>query len=84
MKRAKITAPKTIGWSEMCFCLTPLKHEQESVYDYFLTNFETQIIDDYVENNGENNGESFFVFLEINLKNSFDNWNLQLSEKSKL
>ena len=49
MKRAKITATKTIQWSEMCFCPTPLKHEQATVYDHFLTNFETQTIDDYVE-----------------------------------
>ena len=53
MKRAKITAPKTIQWSEMCFCPTPLKHEQVTVYDHFLTNFETQTISDYVEFEGE-------------------------------
>jgi hypothetical protein len=28
MKRAKITAPSTIQWSEICFCPIPLKHEQ--------------------------------------------------------
>jgi hypothetical protein len=60
MKRAKITAPNTIQWSEMCFCSTPLKHEQVTVYNYYLTNFETTIIDDYVEFDGE----SFFTFLE--------------------
>jgi hypothetical protein len=65
MKRAKITAPKTIQWSEMCFCPTPLKHEQVTVYDHFLTNFETQTIDDYVEFEGE----PFFDFLEKQFKN---------------
>jgi hypothetical protein len=59
MKRAKITAPKTIQWSEVCFCPTPLKHEQATVYDSFLTDFETLTIDDYVEFEGE----SFFDFL---------------------
>ena len=64
MKRAKITAPKTIQWSEMCFCPTPLKHEQATVYNHFLTNFETPIIDDYVEFEGE----SFFDYLERQFK----------------
>jgi hypothetical protein len=64
MKRAKITATKTIQWSETCFCPTPLKHEQATVYDHFLTNFETQTIDDYVEFEGE----SFFGFLERQFK----------------
>jgi len=64
MKRAKITATKTIQWSEMCFCPTPLKHEQVTVYNHFLTNFETQTIDDYVEFEGE----SFFDYLERQFK----------------
>ena len=64
MKRAKIFAPKTIRWSEMCFCPTPLKHERTTVYDKFLINFETQIRDDYVEFEGE----SFFSFLEKQFK----------------
>ncbi len=64
MKRAKIIAPKTIQWSEMCFCSTPLKHEQATVYNYFLTDLETQTIDDYVEFDGE----SFFDFLERQFK----------------
>ena len=64
MKRAKITAPKTIQWSEMCFCSTPLQHEQTTVYDHYLTNFETTVIDDYVEFDGE----SFFTFLQRNSK----------------
>ena len=64
MKRAKITAPKIIQWSEMCFCPTPLKHERETIYNHFLTDFETQTIDDYVEFDGE----SFFDFLERQFK----------------
>jgi hypothetical protein len=64
MKRAKITAPKIIQWSEMCFCPTPLKHEQATVYNHFLTDLKTQTIDDYVEFDGE----SFFDFLERQFK----------------
>ena len=64
MKRAKITAPKMIQWSEMCFCLTPLKHERETIYNNFLTDLETKTIDDYVEFDGE----SFFDFLEKQFK----------------
>ena len=64
MKRAKITAPKMIQWSEMCFCPTPLKHERETIYNNFLTDLETKTIADYVEFNGE----SFFDFLEKQFK----------------
>jgi len=64
MKRAKITAPKIIQWSEMCFCPTPLKHERETVYNHFLTDLETKTIDDNVEFVGE----SFFDFLERQFK----------------
>jgi len=52
MKRAKITKPNVIQWSEMCFCSTPLKHERETVYNNFLTDLETNAIDDYVEYEG--------------------------------
>ncbi len=52
MKRAKITAPNVIQWSGMCFCSTPLKHERETVYNNFLTDMDTKVIDDYVEYEG--------------------------------
>ena len=64
MKRAKITAPKTIQWSEMCFCPTPLKHERETIYNHFLSDLETQTIDGYTKFDGE----SFFDFLERQFK----------------
>jgi len=53
MKRAKITAPNAIQWSEMCFCSPPLKHERETVYNQFLEDIETKVIDEYVEYEGE-------------------------------
>jgi len=65
MKRAKKTEPNTIQWSEKCFCPTPLKHERETIYNHFLTNMETKVIDDYVEYEGE----LFFQFLEKQFKN---------------
>jgi len=65
MNRAKITEPNTIQWSEMCFCPTPLKHERETIYNHFLTNMETKIIDDYAEFDGQ----LFFEFLEKQFKN---------------
>jgi len=60
MKRAKITQPNTIQWSEMCFCSPPLKHERETIYNNFLTDMTTKIIDDYEEYDGE----LFMGFLE--------------------
>ena len=53
MKRAKIIEPNIIQWSEMCFCSPPLKHERETVYNQFLENIETKVIDEYVEYEGE-------------------------------
>ena len=59
MKRAKITEPNLIQWSEMCLCPTPLKHERETVYNHFLTDMETEIVADYMEFEGE----SFMDFI---------------------
>jgi len=53
MKRAKITEPNVIQWSEMCLCPSLLKHERETVYNHFLTDMETKVIDDYAEYEGE-------------------------------
>ncbi|MFB3096238.1 MAG: hypothetical protein ACE1YX_00910 [Nitrosopumilaceae archaeon] len=65
MKRAKITEPGMIQWSEMCFCPTPLKHERETIYNHFLNDMETETIDNYIEFDGE----PFFDFLEKQFKN---------------
>ena len=65
MKRAKITEPGMIQWSEMCFCPTPLKHERETIYNHFLNDMETETIDNYIEFDGE----LFFDFLEKQFKN---------------
>ena len=60
MKRAKITNPGIIQWSEMCYCSPPLKHERQTVYDDYLTEMEINPIEDYVVFDGE----SFFEHLK--------------------
>jgi len=60
MKRAKITAPQIIQWSEMCFCSPPLKHERQIVYDKYFSDMEIQTVDDYFDFEGE----SFFDYLK--------------------
>ena len=59
MKRAKVTGPNTIEWSEMCFCSSPLKHERETVYNHYLTDLETKVVTEYVKFDGE----SFMEYL---------------------
>ena len=59
MNRAKITEPNVIQWSEMCFCSPPLLHERQTVYDHFLTDIETKVINEYEEYEGD----SFMGFL---------------------
>lgn len=60
MREAKITGPDTIEWYETCYCASPLKHERETVYDKYLTNIAT----DLVEQVGDIEGESFWDYLQ--------------------
>ena len=53
MKRAKIIEPNVIQWSEICFCSPPLKHERETVYNQFLEDIQTKVIDEDVEYKGK-------------------------------
>lgn len=59
MKRAKMTAPGVIEWSETCYCPTPLAHERETVYDHFLSEIQTEEI----SSEAEIEGESFWDYL---------------------
>ncbi|MES9814129.1 MAG: hypothetical protein ABW161_15110 [Candidatus Thiodiazotropha sp.] len=68
MRRAKITGSDTIEWFETCYCPSPLKHERETVYDEYLENIET----DLVEERGEIEGDSFWSFLQNHSKTSID------------
>jgi len=60
MQRAKITAPGIIEWFETCYCDTPLKHERETVYDYFLCEISAELVDEH----GEIEGESFWAYMQ--------------------
>ena len=60
MRRAKLTSPGVIEWSETCYCPTPLAHERETVYDYFLSEMDTEEI----SARPEIEGESFWAYLK--------------------
>ncbi|MEX0936458.1 MAG: hypothetical protein WDZ59_01265 [Pirellulales bacterium] len=53
MERARIGSDGLVRWSEACYCLTPLGHERETVYDYYFTNLHTRRVSDYVEFEGQ-------------------------------
>jgi hypothetical protein len=53
MRRARVTSPGVIQWTEKCFCAPPLKHERETVYDHYLTDIETVPVDEYADFEGE-------------------------------
>lgn len=59
MKRAKIIHPGKIEWFETCFCPTPLQHERATVYDFFLSDITTELVDEY----GQIKGESFWYYM---------------------
>jgi len=59
MHRAKITEPGIIEWFEMCFCNSPLQHEKATVYDHYLYDITTELVDNY----GDVIGESFWSLL---------------------
>lgn len=59
MNRAKIIEPGIIEWFEMCFCSSPLRHERATVYDRYLSDISTEIVDDY----RDVEGESFWNYL---------------------
>ena len=59
MQEARVTSPGVIEWFETCFCSTPLKHERDTVYDHFLSEIETEEVDEL----GEIEGTSFWAHL---------------------
>ena len=61
MKEAKMVDSKYIVWYEACYCATPLRHERETVYDKYLSDFKTTMVYE-VENDIV--GESFWAYLE--------------------
>ena len=61
MKRAMIIEPGIIEWYEMCYCPTPLQHEIATVYDQYLSDITTEVVDDYGE---VVEGDSFWSYLK--------------------
>ena len=59
MKIAKLTESGVIEWFETCYCDTPLQHERETVYDFYLTDITTEL----VNAKGEVEGTSFWNYL---------------------
>ena len=53
MGRACIGSDGMVGWTETCFCPTPLKHERETVLDRYFTDIETDVIDAPASVHGE-------------------------------
>lgn len=59
MKRARVKRSGEVEWFESCYCPAPLKHERETVYDRFMTDMETEL----VEEHSEVEGDSFWEVL---------------------
>ena len=61
MKEAKMIAKDTLEWYEACYCATPLRHERETVYDTYLSGFETTLV---YEVSDDIEGNLFWDYLE--------------------
>ena len=61
MQKAVMTGDDTLEWYETCHCATPLKHERETVYDTYLENIETTLVDEVKD---DLRGVSFWDCLE--------------------
>ena len=69
MKRARLTNSGIVVWYETCFCLTPLKHERETQYDYYFSEINTELVD----KSGKINGKSFWSYMEKLSNHPLDN-----------
>lgn len=63
MQEAKLTDEHTIEWYEECYCAVPLKHERETVYDKYITQLETTLVESVSD---DIEGRSFWEYLEAN------------------
>jgi len=50
-----------IAWYEACYCATPLRHERETVYDTYLSEFSTMMVYEAID---DLEGESFWAYME--------------------
>jgi len=60
MQKAVMTSANTLEWYETCHCAAPLKHERETVYDYYLQITDAVLVDE----EKKIKGNSFWVCLE--------------------
>jgi len=61
MQEAKMVDSKHIVWYEACYCATPLRHERETIYDKYLSDFKTTMV---YELEDDIEGESFWEHME--------------------
>ncbi|QQE12422.1 hypothetical protein JD969_02815 [Planctomycetota bacterium] len=61
MNRAVVNLDGEVMWSEKCFCPTPLKHERETVLDFYFDDLSTEVIQKYEEFEGE----PFMAYLKM-------------------
>ena len=74
MQKAVMTGDDRLEWYETCHCITPLKHERETVYDKYLNDIETTLVDEVKD---DLKGTSFWDCLEdkhfdFNLDDAFE------------
>ncbi len=61
MKEAVMVDSTHIAWYEACYCATPLRHERETVYDKYLTDFSTTMVYEVAD---DLEGALFWSYLE--------------------
>ena len=61
MQKAVKTTGETLEWYQICHCETPLKHERVTVYDKYLHDIETTLVN---EIRNDIKGTSFWDCLE--------------------
>jgi hypothetical protein len=61
MQKAVMTGDDILEWYETCHCSTPLKHERETVYDKYLDDIETILVNKVKD---DLKGTSFWDCLE--------------------
>ena len=60
MRRAKITNDGFVEWFETCYCSTPLKHERDTQYENYFSDFNAEL----VKETHIINGKSFWSYLK--------------------
>lgn len=53
MRRATITEPGLVQWSERSFCSPPLAHERQTIYDRYFTDMEIEPVAHYMQFEGK-------------------------------